>query len=130
MNLQDVFDKQIEFNERCVPGLYEITKDPSKLRDWFLKFNLAMVQENSELIDSLHWKWWKAGNDDIKNAKIELIDILHFWVSQCTLLGMDANEVFELYAKKNSLNHSRQDGGYKTGEYKKIINGVEDNATL
>lgn len=130
MNLQDIFDKQKELNERCIPGLYEKIKDPEFRREWFMKFNTAMLQENSELIDSFDWKWWSNREDNIQNAKVELIDILHFWVSQCTLLGMDANEVFELYAKKNKLNHDRQDGGYKTGEYQKVVDGVEDNAKL
>ncbi len=49
----------------------------SKGFDW----RLAASQETSELIDSFSWKWWKGGEDDIENAKIEAIDIIHFILS-------------------------------------------------
>jgi hypothetical protein len=45
----------------------------------------------------------------------------------CTIADMDANEVMELYAKKNQLNFKRQDEGYKEGTYDKMKGGVEDN---
>lgn len=45
--------------------------------DW----RLAIMQESAELIDSFNWKWWKKGMDDIANAKIEVVDILHFAMS-------------------------------------------------
>ena len=129
-SLDDLFKKQIELNEKIVPNLYEQVKDPVKMREWFFKYELAMRQESSEAIDSLDWKFWKKGEDDIQNLKVEMVDILHFWVSMCTVIGMDANEVFELYQKKNNLNHKRQEGGYKEGTYKKVVNGVEDNKSL
>ena len=45
------------------------------------------------------------------------------------LNGMDAQDVFDLYFKKNKLNHDRQSQGYKEGTYNKYENGVEDNVT-
>ena len=45
-------------------------------------------------------------------------------------MGMDLDEVINLYMKKNELNHKRQDNGYNEGTYKKIINGNEDNSKL
>jgi dimeric dUTPase (all-alpha-NTP-PPase superfamily) len=126
--LQDVFDAQIKFNEKAVPGLYDIiAANPNELDLWLIRFDLAMRQEMAELIDSLHWKWWKKQETDIGNVKVELVDILHFWVSMCTVVGLDAKSVMDLYFKKNKLNHKRQDGGYKEGTYSKYIDGVEDN---
>jgi dimeric dUTPase (all-alpha-NTP-PPase superfamily) len=130
MDLQTIFDKQIELNERINPTLYKDVQDPEILRKWFLNFELALRQESAEAIDSLNWKWWKKDPDNIDNLKIELVDMLHFWVSMCTLVGMDAKEVFELYAKKNKLNHDRQEQGYKEGTYDKMKDGVEDNERL
>ncbi len=130
MDLQDVFDKQIELNKRINPALYKDIKTNEDLkRQWFLNFELAMRQESAEAVDSLNWKWWKKDGDDWDNVKVELVDMLHFWVSMCTLVGMDAKEVFELYAKKNKLNFKRQDEGYKDGTYDKMKDGVEDNVT-
>ena len=67
----------------------------------------------SELIDSVPWKWWaKYQEYDIQNARVELVDILHFVVSLAQVMGMSADDVFELYTKKHELNHKRQDEGY------------------
>ncbi len=53
--------------------------------------------------------------------------MLHFWVSMCTIAGLDADEVINLYLKKNQLNHKRQNEGYNEGTYDKNAGGVEDN---
>jgi dimeric dUTPase (all-alpha-NTP-PPase superfamily) len=127
MDLQAIFDKQIELNKRINASLYEDIQDPEVRKKWFLNFELALRQESAEAIDSLNWKWWKKGEEDWDNIKVELVDMLHFWVSMCTIAGMDAKEVFELYAKKNKLNHVRQEQGYKEGAYDKFQHGVEDN---
>ncbi|MBT6119841.1 dUTPase [bacterium] len=127
MELQDIFDKQIELNEKINPSLYTDIKDPDIRRKWFLNFELALRQESAEAVDSLNWKWWKKDEEDWDNVKIELVDMLHFWVSMCSVSGLDAKEVFELYFKKNKLNHKRQDEGYKEGTYDKYKGGVEDN---
>ncbi len=127
MNLQDIFEKQIELNRRINPALYEEISDPEVRRKWFLNFELALRQESAEAVDSLNWKWWKKDEEDWGNIKVELVDMLHFWVSMCTIAGMNAQDVFELYAKKNKLNHDRQEQGYKEGTYDKYKNGIEDN---
>ena len=128
MDLEAIFEKQIELNTRIYPSLYEdIKKDPELRRKWFLNYELALKQESAEAIDSLNWKWWKKDDDDWDNVKVELVDMLHFWVSMCTMAGMDAKDVGELYAKKNKLNFKRQDEGYKEGTYDKYKDGVEDN---
>ncbi len=45
-------------------------------------------------------------------------------------LPMALPELFRLYVGKNVLNHFRQDHGYKTGEYRKLWQGREDNVHL
>lgn len=127
MNLEDVFKKQIELNEKINPTLYKDIQDPEVRRQWFLNFELALRQESAEAVDSLNWKWWKKDDEDWGNIKVELVDMLHFWVSMCTVAGMDAKDVFELYAKKHQLNNDRQDQGYKDGTYDKFQHGEEDN---
>ena len=129
MNLQDVFDMQKKLNEKINPSLYSDIKDPEVRRQRYLDFDLALRQEMSEAIDSLDWKWWKKDSDDWDNIKIELVDMLHFWVSMCTVVGLDAKDVYDLYYKKNELNFKRQNEGYKEGTYQKVVDGVEDNVT-
>jgi dimeric dUTPase (all-alpha-NTP-PPase superfamily) len=127
MNLQDIFDEQIRLNLKINPNLYTEMSDPDVRRQRFMQFELAMRQESAEAIDSLNWKWWKKDDDNWDNVKIELIDILHFWVSMCTVAGLDAKSVMALYFKKNKLNHKRQEHGYQEGTYDKYQGGVEDN---
>lgn len=130
MDLNEIFEEQIKLNERINPTLYNDISDPEFRRRKFLEFDLALRQEAAEAIDSLNWKWWKKDIDDWDNVKIELIDMLHFWVSMCTIAGLDAKEVVRLYLKKNKLNHTRQDQGYKEGIYDKYKDGVEDNRSM
>jgi len=44
--------------------------------------------------------------------------------------GLDAASLYTAYVSKNILNHFRQDHGYKTGEYVKMWQGLEDNAHM
>ena len=131
MDLQAVFEEQIRLNEKINPTLYtDIESDPELKRQRFLDFELALRQESAEAVDSLNWKWWKKDDDDWGNIKIELVDMLHFWVSMCTIAGLTADDVLSLYLKKNQLNHDRQEQGYKDGSYDKYATGVEDNRTF
>ena len=59
--------------------LNEITAGPMWLQKRF-NWNVAIVVEASELMDSLAWKWWKDGDIDLDNAQLECIDIciLHY----------------------------------------------------
>ena len=129
MKLKEVFEMQKKLNEKINPDLYSDIQDPEVKRQRYLDFDLALRQEMSEAIDSLNWKWWKKDEDDWGNIKVELVDMLHFWVSMCTVAGLDAEEVYALYFKKNELNFKRQNEGYKEGTYQKIVDGVEDNVT-
>lgn len=45
-------------------------------------------------------------------------------------LPLSLTELFNLYIGKNVLNGFRQDHGYKTGKYKKLWSGREDNEHL
>jgi len=45
-------------------------------------------------------------------------------------LSMEYEELFSMYIGKNVLNRFRQDHGYKTGEYRKLWAGREDNEHL
>ena len=128
MDLEQIFEKQIELNKKIEPKLYELIKeDPELKRRWFLNYELALRQESAEAVDSLNWKWWKKDEEDWDNIKVELVDMLHFWVSMCTVAGLSAKDVVDLYFKKNKLNHDRQNQGYKEGTYDKYKDGIEDN---
>lgn len=44
-------------------------------------FLLAAGMEAAEAIDHHGWKWWKAGTPDMDQLRMELVDILHFVLS-------------------------------------------------
>jgi dimeric dUTPase (all-alpha-NTP-PPase superfamily) len=48
----------------------------------------------------------------------------------CRLANLSFDNLFRAYVGKNTLNHFRQDHGYKQGTYRKIWNGREDNEHL
>ncbi|HCY04456.1 MAG TPA: dUTP diphosphatase [Gammaproteobacteria bacterium] len=56
-------------------------------------------------------------------------DIKAFTAAMATL-PMDYAELYALYIGKNMLNRFRQNNGYKSGEYKKLWQGREDNEHL
>jgi dimeric dUTPase (all-alpha-NTP-PPase superfamily) len=73
-----------------------------------------MSQEVAELTDSVPWKWWaKYQKFDQQNARVEIIDLLHFLVSSAQVLGMTPEDFYAAYAKKHQVNLDRQRSGYQ-----------------
>ena len=57
------------------------------------------------------------------------IDLSAFCAAMAAL-PMDYAELYALYIGKNMLNRFRQNNGYKSGEYRKLWRGREDNEHL
>ena len=109
--LEEIFKMQYELNRRVGIDSSNLS-DEDKIK-WTLNYSRALAQENSELVDSLPWKWWaKYQKFDIQNARVEVVDMLHFLVSMAQVLGMTADDFYQAYTKKNQVNHNRQDSGY------------------
>lgn len=120
--LDELFSYQAELNRR-------IGFDPQRLRDqfdpklagqWLNNYIAAASNELEELRDCTYWKHWcaeaKAGRRfelfDLQNARVEVIDLLFFWISMAQCLGLSADDVVNLYRQKLQVNHDRQDAGY------------------
>lgn len=58
-----------------------------------------------------------------------IVPVKEFW-SLLNAVGLDLESLYVAYVGKNVLNFFRQDHGYKTGEYKKLWQGREDNEHL
>ena len=131
--LEKIFDMQAELNRRIGRDNVKLSlegSDKERIK-WFLDFSRALLHEQIEAENWLNWKWWAKKENNWKQVELELVDMLHFWVSMCQVAGMDAEKVYELYTAKNNLNHKRQELGYKEGTYNKINqNGKEDNEAL
>jgi hypothetical protein len=120
--LRELFEHQSELNKR-------IGFDPEKLREnfdpqvagqWLNNYLAAMSNEIEELRDCTFWKHWckeaKEGKrfllHDLQNARVEVIDLLFFWISLAQCVGLDAEGVLDLYHQKLKVNHQRQTDGY------------------
>jgi dimeric dUTPase (all-alpha-NTP-PPase superfamily) len=74
-----------------------------------------MSQEIAELTDSVPWKWWaKYQNFDRQNARVEVVDMLHFVVSLAQVLGMSDSDLRDAYTRKHKVNVQRHEAGYST----------------
>ena len=117
--LEEIFQRQRELNRFTFQknGLVDFDEIPRQreLQNlWLRNYALAMTQEIAELVDSTNWKWWRTKVDlfDAQNLQVELIDILHFWVSACQVMGLSADDVLRMYLQKNAINADRQKAGY------------------
>ncbi len=111
--LRELFRMQKSLNERI--GVFTDAMSEADKTKWVLNYTRAMSQELAELTDSVPWKWWaKYQMFDEQNARVEVVDLLHFVISLAQVLGMDADTVFAAYLKKNEVNLKRQDTGYVT----------------
>ena len=102
---------QKSLNERI--GVHTEAMDEEEKTKWVLNYCRAMSQEIAELTDSVPWKWWaKYQSFDEQNARVEVVDLLHFLISLAQVLGMSADDLHAAYVKKNEVNFRRQDDGY------------------
>jgi len=79
---------------------------------WLANYLRALQDEARELGEEVPWKWWSKQNLDMEAIRVEIVDILHFWISLALTAGLDADETLRLYRLKNEVNLRRQDEGY------------------
>ena len=109
--LRELFRMQQALNARI--GVVTEGMSEADQAKWVLNYCRAMSQELAELTDSVPWKWWaKYQQFDLQNARVEVVDMLHFLISLAQVLGMSADDVYAAYVKKNQVNLQRQDSGY------------------
>lgn len=103
--------------------------------DFLLMNNHAIVDELHEMMDALGgisdgvgnaaWKPWKSANkeirqkrisdlsdNDIKELKMEWIDVMHFVFNAGLAIGITPQEFYNLYLSKNEENWRRASSGY------------------
>ena len=111
--LDEIFRLQKELNRRIGVDTDGMTE--TQRQEWVLNYCRAMSQEVAELTDCVPWKWWaKYQKFDRQNARVEVVDLLHFLVSLAQVLEMSADEIFEVYTRKHRVNVERQETGYHT----------------
>ena len=124
--LKELFAKQAELNRRTGFDAQALRDnfDPQYAGEWLNNYLMAMNNEVEELRDCTFWKHWckeaKEGKrfqlHDLQNARVEVIDLLFFWISLAQCVGLDADDVMRLYRQKLDVNHTRQDTDYSMAE--------------
>jgi dimeric dUTPase (all-alpha-NTP-PPase superfamily) len=116
---QLLFLMQKTLNERI--GVRTEGMSEAEQTKWILNYGRAMKQEIAELTDSVPWKWRARHQKfDAQNARVGVVDLLHFLVSLAPVLGLSADDGFAAHVKKNELNLKRQESGY-------AVKGESDN---
>ena len=87
-----------------------------------LKQSTYINMEIAEILERLPFKRWKSYTDEEKRGftsdeqqsevYFELIDVFHFFMNMCILLGLDAKTFRKYYYLKNKENFDRQKRGY------------------
>lgn len=123
---KELFEKQAELNKRTGFDAKALRKnfDNAAAGQWLNNYIAAMSNELEELRDCTYWKHWckeaKQGRryelNDLQNARVEVIDMLFFWISLAQCVGLDAEDAYNLYMQKLKVNHSRQDNGYSMAQ--------------
>lgn len=117
-----MFKLQAELNDRIgidTKSLHDHF-DSAKAGQWLNDYIAAASNELEELRDCTFWKHWcaeaKDGRrfeiHDLQNARVEVIDLLFFWISMAMCVGLNAEDVRNLYLQKLKVNHARQEKGY------------------
>ncbi len=120
--LKELFQWQAELNKRTGFDAKALKEnfDPQEAGKWISNYLAAMSSEVEELRNCTFWKHWCAEAlqgrrfelHDLQNARVEVIDMLFFWISLAQCVGLDAEDVFRIYQQKLKVNHDRQSNGY------------------
>lgn len=81
--------------------------------DYFRTQSLALIFEIGEAGNEIGWKPWATSRHiHHKRYRKELIDAFHFLINLMLLDGMTAEDIYEGYLEKQSINRLRQAAGY------------------
>ena len=137
--LKELFELQAELNRRIGADTQALKErfDAQKAGQWLNDYIMAAANELEELRDCTFWKHWcaeaKRGErfklHDLQNARVEVIDLLFFWISLAQCVGLDAEDVYNLYLQKLKVNHQRQDGDYAMADKDEADNKGIDLST-
>lgn len=120
--LEEMFHYQAMLNQRIGHDTQALHDrfDPLRAGVWLNDYINAACNELEELRDCTYWKHWcreaREGRrfeiHDLQNARVEVIDLLFFWISLAQCVGLSARDVYDLYMQKLKVNHQRQDDNY------------------
>jgi NTP pyrophosphatase (non-canonical NTP hydrolase) len=126
--LAEIFEKQRALQISSFGGDPANLDQESKI-EYIKSMTLAASDELHEALAEVGWKPWATSRHINRDAYLgELIDVLHFLVNLCLVVGADADEIAERYAEKSSRNVKRQAEGYDgvTGKCEACKRALDD----
>jgi hypothetical protein len=109
--LTECFEKQLLFQKKLG---YDFLRMDDDERIQYIKDNtLAMIDEIMETLHEIPWKPWKKNQVLNKEAyRKELVDLFHFFMNACLVMGMDGEMLYDKYLEKLEENLNRQINKY------------------
>lgn len=126
--LHEIFEKQLALQIGSFGGDPAYFSDVEKI-DYIKSMTLAATDELHEALAEVGWKPWATSRHINRTAYLgELIDVLHFWVNLCLVVGATPEEIAERYAEKADRNAKRQADGYDgvTGKCEACKRALDD----
>jgi len=118
MSLQDIFDKQQEFESLFVDFPRIQGGDHAYLDETADYLSTALAREAFEFRDEFNWKVSKAPRPHNRDKQIEeAVDCFIFSINQLLILGLTCEEAMEWVETKIRMNWDRQ---VKEGNVKAI----------
>lgn len=117
--MADRLSQMLEMQRRLQIGSYG--SDPVELQgseraDFFRTHSFALIAELVEASEEIGWKPWAKGDKAQyinREAYLkELVDAWHFFMNTWLLAGGTAEELYEMYMAKRTVNERRQIEGY------------------
>lgn len=112
--LDQVFEKQINFQILLDKDLGKLLKKINGYNDLHIKQSitkntiLQLFSESNEILNEINWKDHKDGFEIDKNKiKEEIIDAFHFVINLALIWGMNSEEFYNEFMKKNNKNFER-----------------------
>lgn len=115
MALKFIMDSQMKFQEKMGHNFKDMS--PKERATYIKEHGYFVMEEVMEMFREMPFhKSWKdysgMTKEEIRTQetkmKEEAIDALHFLINILISLGMDEEEVLEMYKDKNKLNYQRQ----------------------
>lgn len=111
--LEEIFKLQTEFQESL--GFYfddGSMSSPERV-EYIRDMVLASLDELHEALHEVSWKPWANSLFINRDALAgELVDVLHFFVNLCLVIGLSPSELHARYTAKREINLNRQAAGY------------------
>jgi dimeric dUTPase (all-alpha-NTP-PPase superfamily) len=78
-----------------------------------VELSRAVLVTLDNLQNACEWKWWATGGSfALDEAQMAVEDLWSIFGIMMGVVGMSWHHVYDIYMKKNAVNHKRQDEGY------------------